>query len=474
MKLKMNVPVVLDQIALAVSEAGGTAFLGGGAVRDAIMAGNGEFFPKDFDCELHGLTLPRVQEILSRFGTIKNVGEAFGVIKLRVGDDDFDFSLPRRESKQGKGHKGFVVEFDPTISLEEACSRRDLTINSALVNLATGELVDPFNARGDIEAKVLRHTSPAFVDDALRPLRVMQFSGRFGFTVAPETAELCKALVSKVKFVAQVNPDSDDEEIAISRVWGEFDKWALKSAKPSMGLRALVDMGWHVLFPEFAVLVGLVQEPDFHPEGSVDVHTGLTCDAAAEIAVRDGLSPEARRSLVFGALCHDFGKATTTEVIDGRITSRGHDKAGEAPAVSFLNRIGAPKALVAEVPKLVGGHMFHIGAELNDSNVRRLATRLAPETTIAMLSRVIEADHSGRAPLPKGNPCPELLVIAERLAVAASKPKPILTGKHLIDLGFKPGKQMGDLLKMAFEMQLAGHLANEEAAIAWASTHVAA
>ena len=117
-------------------------------------------------------------------------------------------------------------------------------INSALINLTTFELVDPFNAVGDIAAKVLRHTSPAFVDDPLRALRIFQFAGRFGFTVAPETAALCKSLVGKVKFVAKVNPDSEDEEIALSRVWEEWNKWATKSIKPSAGLQALVDMGW--------------------------------------------------------------------------------------------------------------------------------------------------------------------------------------------------------------------------------------
>ena len=469
----MNIPNSLRQIAIAVDENGGTTFLGGGAVRDALLADSYDFTPKDFDCEIHGLVLDKVKAILSVFGVPKLVGESFGVIKLTDAEgNEFDFSLPRRESKSGNGHKGFVVEFDESITVNEACSRRDLTINSALINLTTFELVDPFNAVGDIAAKVLRHTSPAFVDDPLRALRIFQFAGRFGFTVAPETAALCKSLVGKVKFVAKVNPDSEDEEIALSRVWEEWNKWATKSIKPSAGLQALVDMGWDVLFPELSVLNGLEQESDWHPEGCVLRHTMLTVDAVADIATRDGVSVDERRALVFGALTHDFGKTTTTMLNEnGRIISHGHDQAGVEPATSFLVRIGAQKSLIDQVTPLVAEHMVHVSGRLSNSIVRRLSSRLAPASNIKQLSRVIEADHSGRAPLPKGHPCPELLEIAEALAVLAAKPKPLLTGKHMIDLGFKPGKAMGDLLKAAFELQLEGHLANEEQALAWATTH---
>lgn len=482
----MLIPVELKNIATAIHQAGGVAFLTGGAVRDFLIAGSDSFVPKDFDVEIHKLDLNIVRQILSGFGEINEVGESFGVIKLKVGAIEFDFSLPRKEKKANvklnvpieevmaawKGfrvggsavneHKNVDVEVAPHLDVDKAAARRDFTINAAMLNIVTGELVDPFNARADIAAKVLRHTSDAFVEDPLRPLRAMQFAGRFGFTVAPETAELCKAMRGMAA------------GISVERVWEEWSKWATKSTLPSFGLRALVDMGWEVFFPELAALNGLAQEFEFHPEGCALTHTGLACDAAVEIAARDALTGDDKRIAVFGALCHDFGKATTTELAaNGRITSRGHDRAGEAPTISFLNSIGAPNAIVNAVVPLVVGHMFHVGAELNDSNVRRLANRLAPHTTIEMLMRIIEADHSARLPLPKGNPCPELMEIAERLSIQASKPKPILGGKHLIELGVKPGKIMGDILKDAFELQLAGHIMDEQQAVDWARSHVA-
>lgn len=450
----MNIPVSLKQIVSRVVVAGGRALLVGGAVRDFISTGDA---PKDFDVEIHGLSVDTVKALLSESGDVKAVGESFGVLKLTDADrNEFDFSLPRRESKQGKGHKGFIVELDETMTPKEAAARRDFTINSMMFDLATGELDDPFDGRKDLAAGILRHTSEAFADDPLRPLRAMQFAGRFGFTVAPETCELAKTLVKEF------------HTLSVERVWGEWHKWATKSRFPSKGIQALVDMGWDVLFPEIAVLKGLEQDEQWHPEGNVLNHTMHTVDAALEIADRDGLIGDERAVALFGALCHDFGKDTTTSVNEeGRIISHGHDRAGVPIAEAFMTRIGAPNAFVVAVPVLVGEHMVHVSGNLCAKGVRRLADRIDGKTTIEMLDRIIEADHCGRPPLPKAHPVPELMQLARELAVERSKPQPILMGRHLIGLGMKPGHEFGRLLKAAYELQLNGVLCSEHEALDW-------
>lgn len=452
----MNIPASLERIVESVVAAGGRALLVGGAVRDFISTGAA---PKDFDVEIHGLSVDTVKSLLSQFGDVKAVGESFGVLKLTDAEgNEFDFSLPRRESKQGKGHKGFIVELDETMTPREAASRRDFTINSMMFDLATGELDDPFNGQQDLELGILRHTSEAFADDPLRPLRAMQFAGRFGFTVAPETCELTRTLVKEF------------HTLSVERVWGEWHKWATKSRFPSKGIQALVDMGWDVLFPEIAVLKGLEQDEQWHPEGCVLSHTMHTVDAALEIADRDGLTGDDRAIALFGALCHDFGKDTTTSTNeDGRIISHGHDRAGVPIAEAFMTRIGAPNSFIAAVPALVGEHMVHVSGNLCAKGVRRLADRIDGKTTIEMLDRIIEADHCGRPPLPKAHPAPELMQLARELAVERSKPKPILMGRHLISLGMKPGNVFGVLLKEAYEMQLNGLICDEHQALEWVS-----
>lgn len=446
--VKEITPFVMNETLRSITEEvvnlGGTACLVGGAVRDMLMGNNN---PKDLDVEVYGVGMDTLKSLLSNFGKTKVVGEAFGIIKLTdENGTDFDFSLPRRENKAGVGHKGFTCEFDPTITYEEAASRRDFTINSVFMNLNTGKIEDPFAGERDILEGSLRATSPAFQEDPLRVLRGMQFAGRFGMRLADSTKPMC------------VDMKGEFGTLATPRVWEEWKKWADKSTSPSKGLEFLKESTWVDLWPELNTLIGLEQEPAYHPEGSVWNHTCLCCDEAVSISNRDKLSKEDRRVLVFSALCHDLGKATTTVVIDGKITSRGHDRGGEAPTRSFLTSIGAPKDLVESVVVLVTNHMAHVGVELNQSNVRRIANRLAPHSNIQMLGRVMEADHSGRSPLPKGMPCPALLELAKELDVANGKPQPILTGKLCLEHGVPPGKGMGALMKKAFEAQLSGEL----------------
>ena len=236
----------------------------GGCVRDELMG----ISPKDWDLEVYGIQPERLREILDSFGEVNVVGEAFTVYKL---GSDLDVSLPRRERKTGKGHRGFVVEGDPDMSFEEACSRRDFTVNAILKDPLTDEIVDPFNGREDIDRKILRHvSSKTFAEDSLRVLRAAQFAARLEFDIAAETVEICKSI--------------DVTDLPKERIWGEMEKLLLQAKRPSIGLEWLYKLGVvEQIFPELQSLVGVPQEPEWHPEGNVDIHTMMVADEARKL-----------------------------------------------------------------------------------------------------------------------------------------------------------------------------------------------
>src|SRR5437870_7686265 len=173
----MNTPKQIKEIAGAVAAAGGRALLVGGSVRDELMGKQ----PKDWDLEIYGIDPQRLRVLLDQFGHVNVVGEAFTVYKLGA---DLDVSLPRRDRKAGRGHRGFVIEGDPAMTIEDATSRRDFTINAILQDPLTSEIIDPFGGRADIENKTLRAVSlKSFPEDSLRVLRAAQFAARFEFEI---------------------------------------------------------------------------------------------------------------------------------------------------------------------------------------------------------------------------------------------------------------------------------------------------
>lgn len=424
----------------------------GGFVRDHLLGVKS----KDVDIEVYGVSLGEIENVLRDVGGFKvdAVGKAFGVLKI---DNEIDVSVPRRDNKIGVGHKGFEVVVDPDMSVEEAASRRDFTINAMAMRM-DGTVLDPFDGMRDLNLRFLKHTSDAFVEDPLRVMRAMQFAARFHMGMDVITEHLCRDMAP---LKAQLPKE---------RVWEEWKKWALKGSKPSWGLNVLVDTGW--ADPEIQALVGVPQDPEWHPEGDVFVHTGHVVDAAAEIAEREQLDEHDRLVLMFAALTHDFGKPSTTKMEGGRWRSKGHCEAGVEPAEEFLTRIGAPLAIIAEVKPLISEHLVHAGIpDPSPRAVRRLANRIAP-ATIQALGRVVEADHSGRPPLAKGNPLKVWVDKAEALNVFSAKPEALLMGRHLIELGVKPGKKMGVLLSRAFEAQLDGEFNSVEDAKQWARDHM--
>ena len=226
------------------------------------------------------------------------------------------------------------------------------------------------------------------------------------------------------------------------------------------------------MYPELKAMIGCPQDPEFHPEGDVWTHTLLVADEAATIAERDGLGRDERAILVLAALCHDVGKPATTETIDGRIRSRGHCETIET-FQEFLARLGTPSEMVDRLVGLCRYHLSHVDFQDSPRHVRRLSVALADAgETLEMLGRLVEADHSGRPPLPKRLPekMKAMLDMAQNLNVQTKGPEPLLLGRHLLELGFAPGPKMGEILRSVFEVQLNGEIQSLEEAKEWVRT----
>jgi hypothetical protein len=257
-----NCPMTSGRCLIACAARKAGPRLVGGGVRDWLLG----IASKDFDVEVGDMTLEELHRALLPFGSTDVVGRSFGVIKLRHNGLEYDFSLPRRESKTGAGHRGFAVEPDPSLSDHAAAARRDFTINAIAYDPFSGAVIDPYNGQADLSARILRHTSAAFVEDPLRVLRAMQLAARFDLSLAPETAQLCQSISAAFT------------ELPVERIWAEWEKWAVKSIKPSRGITVLEATGWLNHFPEIAALRGCTQEPEWHPEG--DVHPARSAQAA--------------------------------------------------------------------------------------------------------------------------------------------------------------------------------------------------
>jgi tRNA nucleotidyltransferase (CCA-adding enzyme) len=443
-------------LARAIHEAGGRALLVGGCVRDALMGAQ----PKDWDLEVYNLDATRLREILDQFGPVNVVGESFTVYKL---GNHLDVSIPRRERKSGRGHKAFVIEGDPSMSVADATRRRDFTINAILQDPLTGELIDPFGGGRDIKQRLLRVVSiETFAEDSLRVLRAAQFAARFEFEIDPETVELCRGI--------------DLSDLPADRIWGELEKLLLQASRPSVGLEWLRRLGAiEKLFPEIQSLIGVPQDPDWHPEGDVFVHTQLVLDRARELI--EDLSYARKVTVMLAALAHDFGKPATTEFLEGRWRSRGHEEAGVPPTENFFDRVNVHTIdgynVRAQVIALVREHLkpgefYKKRDEVGEGAFRRLARRCEPD----LLYRVAKADSLGRNAdwVPReqwyGSEAQEWFIQRSReLHVEQRPPDPLLLGRHLLDLGVEPGPRMGEITRAVYEMQLDGRVRNLDEAI---------
>jgi tRNA nucleotidyltransferase (CCA-adding enzyme) len=424
-------------------EAGGRVVLVGGAVRDGLLG----LQVKDLDVEVFNIELSPMTRVLAGFGEVLSIGRAFGVLVVR--GLSIDFSLPRKDSKVAPGHRGFKIEFDPQLSFDKASRRRDLTINSMGIELESRELLDPHGGRADLEAGVLRATDPAsFGEDPLRGLRVAQMAARFCMTVDPKLIELCATL--------------DLSELPGERLYEEFRKLLLKGREPSRGLAFLRESSLLHHFPELVALIDVPQDPIWHPEGDVWLHTLMAIDSAARLRESGSKSESIEdEALMFAVLCHDFGKPTTTAHIDGRVRSRGHDRAGAGPTRVFLERLRASAKLVEMTVALVEQHLAP--ALLSEQGAtprayRKLAGKLASAgVSMRLLERVARADHLGRttqdALAGRFEAGDGFVAQADALEVGMKGPQDVVLGRHLIARGLTPSPEFAETLDRCRELQ---------------------
>jgi tRNA nucleotidyltransferase (CCA-adding enzyme) len=435
-------------IARTVRDRGGRALVVGGFVRDRVLG----IEATEVDIEVFGIPEQELRALLEQIGRVEAVGQHFAVYKMGT----VDVALPRRESKTGRGHKGFAVTGDPSMSFEDAARRRDFTINAISWDPLTDEYIDPFDGRGDLRRRLLRVVDPAtFADDSLRVLRALQFAARFDLAAEDATKDICRRIPL--------------DDLPAERVWGEIEKLLLRAGRPSIGLALARELDVTTrLLPEVHALIDCPQEPEWHPEGDVWIHTLMVIDEARQ---RNADLDRARLATVMlGALCHDLGKPLTTAVIDGRIRSLGHEDAGVAPATRVLDRLNVnsvdnfdvrTQVLGITAHHLKPGAFYKVRDELTDGAFRRLAVKVDME----LLARVARADCLGRTGNFDCSAMDWFLDRARALGVEHKPPAPILMGRHLLELGVPPGPAMGQILKAVYELQLDGVVADLETAV---------
>jgi tRNA nucleotidyltransferase (CCA-adding enzyme) len=440
-----------SSVAREVAQRGGRALVVGGWVRDRLLGHES----KDLDLEIFGIAQHELPTLLARFGRVELVGQSFPVYKLET----IDVALPRRESKTGRGHKGFTVEGDPFMTFTEAARRRDFTINAIGWDPLTDAYEDPFDGRGDLRARMLRVVDPrTFGDDSLRVLRAVQLAARFELEATADTRASCAAIAL--------------DDLATERIWAEVEKLLCRAARPSIGLALALDVRVvERLWPELHALVGCPQEPEWHPEGDVWTHTLMVVDQARRRST--DLSRPHQVAIMLGAVCHDFGKPATTALIEGRIRSPGHEEGGVAPAMAFLDRLNVHSIdgldVRTQILGLVAHHLkpgmwYKVRDEIGDSAFRRLAQKVDLE----LLARLAEADCTGRTGPFDCSAMTWFLERARALGVEHRAPARLVLGRHLLPLGIPPGPGLGALLDAIYERQLDGRVTTVDEGIALA------
>lgn len=519
-----HLPKSVARVFQALRNGGFRAWHAGGAVRDKVM---GHDAVKDYDIEVDfGGGPAALEAAIASMGVPYSRHGQFQVYQVVIDGQEMEIAMRRMEKKDGVGYTGFSAEYHSDITHEQACGRRDFTINSMLYDPFSGELIDPYNGTADIEARILRPTTEAFAEDPVRVLRAcLKFAPRYGMTLTNEGVQMCRSLItdyaayellsrvgrngrtleevlapygvqprsgeSDLSAIQRVIRKASKEEIdqivsfpdAPDRLWKEWDGMRNTGRVPSYGLEMLKQTGWLRTVPELAALDNISQNPVYHPEGDALQHTAYCLDAAQAIAERDTLNPDEHRILFFAVLGHDLGKAKTTKIAeDGRIVSPGHDLVSVKAGQSLRRRLGVPKEYDRFIDPLIRHHMWHL-QEQNDTAVQELAEALKP-ATIRQWARVVEADYSGRPrpedprdqwgrPLPVGERSPgaSWLARAEALGCADGPPAYVLNGKDLIGLGMKPGRELGNLLGLVQAAQRQGEFTDRTGAIQWLRRH---
>lgn len=446
------------------------AYLVGGAVRDALRGQT----TADVDVEVFGVSRDALRDLLAATFAqkVEVTGESFGVFRVRIGEHVLDVSIPRRDRQVGPGHKDVSVEGDPELPLVEAARRRDFTINAIMFDPLINELHDPFGGAKDLEIGVLRVVDQAtFQEDPLRIWRAVQLVGRFELTMDPDTERLLSQMVAR----------GDLAHLPKERITAEFRKLLLLAHRPSFGCELAKRIGIIAQYPEWAALEPTPQEPEWHPEGNVWIHTNMVLDEAAKLRERDPLH------ITLGAFLHDFGKPLATKQIDGRWRALGHCEAAEVPIRSFLSSFTfGTDALEASVI-LAREHLSspHLWDAFRKGNLdeaallralRRLLKRLG-SVPWETLRAVMIADQRGRGFVDEERlrgieACTRL--IAEHDLEQHAK-TPLLTGQEILDAtGLMPGPRVGEIMDAIEAARDEGQVETKEQALAFAKQWLSA
>ena len=446
----------------------------GGYVRDLML----EKHPKDADIEVYGVAPERLHELVKKlFGNVDVVGQTFGILKVLLGDGyELDVALPRKESKVGTGHKGFIIESDPGLGFREAARRRDFTVNAIALDPLTGIIHDPYDGVTDLANDILRVVDEdTFQEDPLRVFRGVQLAARLEAQIEPKTLHLLKAMVQRGQL----------DELSKERVTDEWKKLLLKARRPSLGLELMRELGIvKKYYPELEALIATPQEPEWHPEGTVWIHTGMVIDQAARLIRQSerGLKLDEALNVMLGALCHDFGKPLTTKVEDGRIRSKGHEEAGEAPNRSFLGKFIFGVEMTDRIARITKDHLkttrYWKSLEKGEvdkkqyANILRRLLRRLEGVPVEVYLTVTEADKRGRGvenaatdPYLEGELFRKTLAEYDLVTQAQT---PLLSGGELIaEFGLQPGPRIGELMKAIEDARDEGQIETVDDARAW-------
>jgi tRNA nucleotidyltransferase (CCA-adding enzyme) len=427
---------LIPALARDAAARGGRLLLVGGWVRDQLRGEDS----KDLDAEIFGLSQDAISEMLEGFGSIGRVGQHFPVWRLR--HRPLDIGYPRDGALEYQADQPASLE----TAFRAAARHRDLTLNAIAWDPLDARCIDPWNGIADLRAKRLRAVDPAtFGSDPVRGLRVARLRARLDAEVEPGTLALCRAL--------------DLSSLPVERITGELRRMLIEPVAPSKALRFLDESGLIEALPALAALRGVPQDPRWHPEGDVFVHTCLVVDCAR--AIGRELEAPAREILQWAAVAHDLGKPATTQRDGDRIRALGHEALGAKLASEWLDTLRVAHQIVAAVEVLVAHHLApaqFVSQGAGPRAYRRLARKLAAGgMTPVDLERLARADHLGRtteeARAGRFEAGDAFLEAARAEGVASGVQEDLVSARRLMERGLRPGPMLGRALARAREIQ---------------------
>lgn len=439
---KVKNKIVLDAFAKKVldtiEKSGGKVYIVGGLVRDLFIKNQLDYH--DVDVEVYGLTVEQLQTVLAKFGKVDEIGKSFGILKL-LSLPNFDFALPRIESKIGASHQDFEVIVDKDLDLQKATSRRDITMNALLYEYSSDTIIDLYGGIKDIQHRCIKMVNPkTFKEDPLRVLRIAQFASRFEFFIDGETKQFCRNMVKAGML----------ETLSNERVYQEYCKM-LMAPRPSIGLQFLSDIQ---ALPKFLeALKHTNQRQDYHPEGNVWNHTLLVVDMAALVKERASTP----LGFMWACLLHDIGKPKVTTK-EGH--APGHNEAGVVVFCEQCCQLITSSKLQKYLKTMIYYHMHLMNMTRNharDIKYLRLLKAIDGVVPIEDLILISKCDKLGRL-RDSHESVVELdrYMQDKRQRLGSTAKKPVVTGEDLLTLGFLPSKQFTQMLEEAYEKQLQG------------------